>query len=145
MLRYGLAVLALMAMAGCESSTKVDPMARSQSVTPAQLAASAARAEYPQNAKASDEMRLVCMIHRENKTIRILNPGEQPMTNVKIWVNGEFVQDVDNIPAHGMVSLRREDFYNRAGLRLTQGNITVDRVELQTEGNLYRIFGPVYE
>ncbi|HEX2971712.1 MAG TPA: hypothetical protein VHP11_05235 [Tepidisphaeraceae bacterium] len=140
MLRYGIALLGLAALVGCEST--MGPTAN-KGVSSTVLAATAGQAQYPQNVQASSDVSLVALDKRSGNTITLINPTDQPMKDLKVWVNGSFVQPLDTLPAKSMVTLKRGDFYNSTGGTLSQTNATIDRIEVQSGDKLIHVQGPV--
>jgi hypothetical protein len=139
-IRYGIALLGLAALVGCESSMG---STANKGVSSTVLAATAGGAQYPQNMQPSTDVPLVALDKRDGSSITLINPTDQPMTDLKIWVNGSYVQPLDTLPARGMVTLRRGDFYNANGGALSQAKVTVDRIDVQSGNKLIRVQGPV--
>ena len=137
MLRQILAVGVALAMTGCAAFER-------SGVQDTQYAALAASSTMPA-AEPSDELRATALIDREKNTIRVLNPTDRSIRNAKVWINRNFVTPVDNIPSHGSVTLRRDEFYNSSGLPLTKTDTTASIVQLEDGGKLYNLLGPVFE
>ena len=149
-LREQVGVLLMLAaastLAGCSASASLkNPFA----AAPARderprLAAFAASSRYP-DTQPSDELRLTALIDREADTVQVINPTDRALRDVNVWVNGSFVNHVDAIPAHGSVTLHRARFYDAGGNTLSSMNTSAFRVELQSEGEFYKVLGPVFE
>jgi hypothetical protein len=130
------AVVIVMFMSGCAAFEKSDVM-------DTQYAAFAAKSQIPP--EASDTLRATALVNRQDNTVRILNPTDRSIRNAKVWVNRNFVTPVDNIPSHGSTTLRRDEFYNSSGLPLTKSDTTASVVQLEEDGKLYDLLGPVFE
>jgi hypothetical protein len=130
-------LVAAFGMTGCAALEK-------SNMRDTQYAAFAASSKIP-GAEASDELRATALIDREEKTIRVLNPTDRSIRNAKVWINRNFVTPVDNIPSHGSVTLRRDEFYNSSGLPLTKSDTTASVVQLEEGGKLYNLLGPVFD
>lgn len=139
-LRSSIVLLSLAALVGCESSMG---STANKGVSSTVLAATAGGAQYPQNMQPTTDVPLVALDRRDGSSITLINPTDQPMTDLKIWVNGSFVQPLDTLPARSMVTLKRGDFYNSNGSALSQAKVTIDRIDVQTGNRLIRVQGPV--
>jgi hypothetical protein len=133
-------------IAGCSASATVD---NPFSAAPAEherarLAAFAASSEYP-TTRPSDTLRATALIDREAGTIQILNPTDRALHNSRVWVNGSFVARVDEIPPQGSVTINRARFYSPRGNTLQGMNTSATRVQIETDGELYNLQGPVFE
>ena len=62
-----------------------------------------------------------------------------------MWVNGAYVVHVDTIPARGITTLQRENFYNRDGISLARANGSTNKVQLEVGDKFYNLEGPVFE
>jgi hypothetical protein len=141
MFRQTLLALAVLAIVGCEASTKLDPFAN-KSTEPAQLAAYAATAKYPTDAQPKDGPK-VAVLDRDD-SIRLINFGNEPVRNANIWVDGMFVHRIELLPAMGSVTLNKSVFYDGTGRALNKAQSTPMRVTLQEgDNNLFSTLGPV--
>jgi hypothetical protein len=150
MLRQTLLLAAAAALAGCETSARIAPVAGKDKPAPlqTQLAAFAANPDnhYPTDAKASDDLRAAAVIDRKANTIKIYNFMSDPITNAKVWVNGTHVYQISSIPAKQSKTLQRSLFYDKTGVSLASVNTPVTQVQLQTgDGALANLEGPVFE
>lgn len=136
MLRSVVVLLGLAVLAGCASDKKE---------APTKMAAFAANAQYPRDVQANRDMPLVALLNRDQTTIRLINPTDQSMQNVNVWINGEYVQQVDTIPAHSTTRLNATNFYGNNGRSLTTDKVNVSRIEVQTGNTLHAVNGPVLE
>lgn len=136
MLRQALVLAAAVGLSGCAAMDRAGG-------TDTRYAAIAAKSQIP--SEASDELRATALIDRKDNTIRILNPTDRSIRSAKVWINRNFVTPVDNIPSHGSVTLRRDEFYNSSGMPLTKSDTTASVVQLEEGGKLYNLLGPVFE
>lgn len=145
MLKFILPLAAATMLVGCESSMSIQPTASSSRQETAQLAAYAANANYPQNARASynQDWRVGATVQKND--IRLMNYSDHAIDNVNVWVNGTWVRHLDNLPPKGSVTLSTSDFYNQNGRVLSESNFPLEtaRIEIQNGNNLYSVMGPV--
>ena len=140
-----LGAAALMGLAGCEAGMKIDPPSGGGNQETAQRAAFAATARYPGGAQPSAEQPLVFSMDKDGGDLRLMNPSNRPLTDANVWINGQYVQLVPSVPANGVVTLRRNEFYDAQGQNLQNAKATVERVEVQAGGQTIRASGPVYQ
>jgi hypothetical protein len=148
MLKQTLALIVVAALAGCQAGAEFNPQlgkSDSSDSERTQLAAFAASAEYPREAEASDNLRAAAVIDRKNNSIRIYNFSDRPLRDAHVWVNGAFVNKVDNIPPNGSIVIPRGDFYDATGRSLASQSTSASRVQIQWGNELYNLQGPVYE
>lgn len=136
MTRAAITALAAVTMTGCASMSDGQP-------TSAQYAAFAARSKLPDG--AADGLQATAVVNRDDETIRVLNPTDCSIRNAKLWVNGNFVTPVENVPSYGAVTLERDEFFDASGRPLTESDTTVRTVQLEEGGKLYNLLGPVFE
>jgi hypothetical protein len=117
-----------------QTSTKADP----------ERAAFANTARFPADMKASDELRATAIIDRSTNMIKIANPNAQEIRDAKVWIDGQYVAQVNSIPARGTVTINRTELSDRDG-KLPADLRNVGQVQLQTRDNLYNLQGPVFE
>ena len=140
MIRHTVTVLALASLVGCSSSGGFKPFASGPDrEEAAQLAAYAATAHYPADAKPSNDLRAAALIDAKGDEIKVANLSDQPMRDVNVWINGTFVHKVSVIPAHGSTNVDRKEFYDASGKSMAQLNAMVHRVEIQSGDHLYAI------
>jgi hypothetical protein len=120
--------------AASQTSTKADP----------ERAAFANTARFPADMKASDELRATAIIDRSSNTVKIANPNAQEIRDAKVWIDGQYVVQVNSIPARGTVTINRSDLSDRNG-NLPADLRNVGQVQLQTRDNLYNLQGPVFD
>ena len=136
--------LAGFVLVGCSTSASVQNPFKSDDTQKTQLAAFAAQSEYP-NKQASDDLKVTALIDRKEGTIKIINSTTQALTDAKLWVNGAFVTHVDTIPARGVVTIKRENLYDRNGIPLAKSNAGINKVQLEQGDKFYNLQGPVFE
>ena len=136
--------LAGVILAGCSASTKMANPFKGDDTQKTQLAAFAAQSQYP-NKQASDELRAAALVNKGDNTIKLINSTQQAINDTKLWVNGSFVTHVDTIPAKGVVTIKRENLYNRDGISLAKANTGIQKVQLEMADKLYNLEGPAFE
>lgn len=136
MLRMSLALTAVTLIAGCSTSATIGPSAGEQS----RLLSFAASVTYPVNVTPSrDYWQTVAVVGRNRDRLTIANPTDQPMTDLRVWINGQYVTHIDAIPAYGAVMLRRADFYSGGGQMYATPFANADRIELQI-GDTHKLY-----
>jgi len=131
-------------LAGCSTSASVDNPFKGDDTQKTQLAAFAAQSQYP-NKQAADDLRVAALVDRKEGTIKIINSTSQALTDAKLWVNGAFVTHVDTIPARGLVTIKRENLYDRNGIPLAKSNAGISKVQLEVGDKFYNLEGPAFE
>jgi len=160
MFRYTILILAAVTVIGCQSGNNAPPSNTSspnENTAPttnpsaagaemnAERAAYAARAQYPIG-QAADSLHLTALVNRgHSDEIQVINPNDQTLDNASVWVNGKYVTYVAHIPAHSIVKLSRDQFYDNAGHRLSQGNTPAEHIQVETGGRLFNVMGPAIE
>lgn len=137
--------LLLMILAGCSTSASIDSQLgqNGQPETRTQLAAHAATAQFPRDAKASDDLSIGAVA--DGDAIKIHNYSDRPLRDVNVWVNGAFVRQVASIAPMSIVTIRRSEFYDATGRTLAGQQTTVTRVQIQAGDTLYNVQGPIRE
>ena len=138
-------VMLLFVATGCATSFELKNPLPKRQANEARLAAYEAVAEYPQDAQAK-ELALTGVIDRDAKSVRVINPTESAYHGVRVWLNQEHVAWLNEIPPRRVVHIAQDAFACEAGkarLSLTTDNIKV--VEIQANGDLYRLHGPAME
>lgn len=144
-LRTSLAVAGIALLAGCAGGGGVEsPFAGDSGSRQAQLAAYAASTPYP-STQATPATHLGAIVNRDDKTLRILNFSDQQVKDGRVWINGAFVHRIQSVPPHSSVTLRLDQFYNNTGRSMKDMSITPENVQLQADGNLYSLQGPLFE
>jgi hypothetical protein len=149
MIRTTLATVLIAALAGC--SAKLEPVGMGgqgdRSAQQTQLAAYAASDanQYPEDAEASNDFRAAAVVNRESGTIRIFNFSNQPLTNAKLWINQNYVREVDMVPANGSKRISYNELYDPSGRTLSSAKTPVTNVQIQTGDRLHNVMGPAFE
>lgn len=145
MFRNLIAFVAAAALAGCAASGSTSPFG--ESPTPgdqSRLAAFAAQVELPDFNQANQDLQASALVNRGNDTITIRNFSDQTLRDVRVFVNREYIREIDSIPAHGSVTIHQDQFYDRQGQNLGNQNVTVNTVHMQTQDQLFQLQGPQY-
>jgi hypothetical protein len=144
MFRAAVIALGAFILVGCSTSASVENPFKGDDTQKTQLAAFAAQSQYP-NKQASDDLRATALIDRKEGTVKIINSTSQAINDSKVWVNGAFVTHVDTIPARGLVTIKRENLYNRDGIPLAKANAGITKVQLEAADKFYNLEGPAFE
>ncbi len=151
MLRHSSAVrtfclLCVASMVGCAASAAINPNQNTPEKTRAtQLAAYAGNARFPRDLEIKKNLPAAAIVSRDKGTLKIYNFSGDPLRDVRIWVNGAYVQRVDGIAPQTSVVLHTNELYNALGQTLAGQNESVSRVQLETRENLYDLWGPAAE
>lgn len=141
MLRSLLSVVLAGALVGCASSSP--PLAKAPSDTQrTQLAAYAASISYPRDTKPSSDLQLAAVVDASRKTLTLRNYSDKQLRSIRVWINGDYVRQVDVLPAHGAVVISKSQFYNSAGLNLAGQTVSIQSVQVQDGDTLYTVQGP---
>lgn len=165
MLRYFIPLMAV-ALIGCQSSHNNPPAASTAnynySANPennavpatqpstaepmnAERAAYAARVRYPIGQPA-DDLHLTALVDRAHSDqIRIVNPTDSTIDNASVWINGKYVSYVAHIPAHSVLKLDRNQFYDNGGHSLSEGNTQAEHINVQIGERLFNVMGPAFQ
>ncbi len=133
------AVLGSALVAGCHSST-YQPNA-----TDSQLSAYAASHAYPQNVAASTAPALFYSVD-QNGTITLSNAGPEGLMGFDLWVNKQFVINVDKLPGHTSAQFQPGQVFNSGGNSLASSGVKPEAmtvVEVFQGGKLMTVQGPV--
>jgi hypothetical protein len=91
---------------------------------------------YPTDLRASDDLRATAVVDRDGSgRIKIVNPSDQALRDVKIWVDGRYAGSAAEIPARGTMSI------DRSGLDVK----STSRIQLQCGNKLYNVQGPAFD
>ena len=135
------------ALAGCAAGASFDPdfgSSRSDE-GPTQLAAYAAKAEYPRDEQPRDDLRGAVVVNQDKGTIRIYNFGDRAINDANVWINNTYVYRADAVPPRGSATLPLKAFFDRDGRALALKSTSIDRVQVEVGDDLYNLQGPVYE
>jgi len=103
------------------------------------MASFAAKAQYPADAKPVDSFHGAALLAHDGRTIELSNLSDEPWQNVKVWINGSFVREVDTVPAHVTITLHTSEFYDRDGDDMAHAKATPLRVEVQNGDRLFTL------
>ena len=98
----------------------------------------ASTARFPNDMKAVDDTRLSASVDKSNGTIVVRNNTDQAMRDLKVWVNGSYVTQVNEIPSNSSVTLDRYHFSNSDGRMFTDFN-NVSQIQVQAKDTLYNV------
>ncbi len=88
---------------------------------------------------------MTALVKRDNGRLTLINATDQPLNNVKVWVNQSFVTPVGTIPAHGTLTLPRSEFYSASGTPLSNTQNPINDVTLELSNNkLVQAQGPAF-
>lgn len=151
MLKQGLAVVALLALAGCASDqggsqptasngSQTSQMAASEGPTSAELAAYAGSHQYPQGEQTHSDIRAAALINGD--MIKIYNFGTDPIRDADVWVNRAYVRHVNAIAPGSSVVIHTTNLYNAVGQQLAQKGDHVNIVQVEQDHTLQTLMGP---
>jgi len=138
-------VMLLLLATGCATSFELKNPLPKRQASDARLAASEAVADYPKDVQPK-ELALTAVIDRDAKSLRVINPTESAYHGVRVWLNQQHVAWLNEVPPRRVVHIPQDAFACEAGnarLSLTTDNIKV--VDMQANGDLYRLYGPAME
>ena len=137
-------VLFALLLAGCATSFELkNPMAKPPNQE-ARLAAYELAGDYPTSQPTRD-VAVTAVIDRDGKSVDVINTTDLAYHGVRIWLNQQYVAWINQLPPRRVVHIAQDAFADsgKGTLSLTTENIKV--VEMQTDGELYRLFGPAME
>jgi hypothetical protein len=145
-----LAILALGVFAGsltgCAAQAEFNPVGQNtKTMTSPQLAAWAARADYPTTAPAGDELKMAAIVDKADKTIKLYNFTGQPIRDSKLWVNRAFVTRIDGIPPRSKAEVKYDRLYDGLGNTFESHKQDVSMVQLEFDGKVHDTLGPATE
>jgi hypothetical protein len=142
-----LALAAAALVAGCSANGEFNPVGKSSTeMSQTELAAFAAKAEYPATRPTSDGLKVAAIVNRSDESIKVYNFGDRSITNSKVWVNRGFVAKVDAIPPQSHVTIKMDRLFGPFGNTFSsQKDTLATLVQLQTDDGLYTLMGPVQE
>jgi hypothetical protein len=137
-------VLSILLCTGCSSSFELKNPMPKREFNEARLAAAEAVADYPKDAQPKD-LAVTAVIDRDAKSLHVINPTETSYHGVRIWVNQQHVAWVNELPPRRVVHISQDAFANVDQNSLSLATENVKLVEMQANGDLYRLFGPAME
>lgn len=158
MIKQGLALVALLAMAGCASQSGSQPQAGAgsspadqsaqatgpgaQMPSEAELAAYAGAHQYPATQPAQNNLRAAALVDANQGIIKVYNFGTEPIRDADVWVNQSFVRHVNAIAPGTSVTLKMSNLYNGVGQQFSSRGEHVNLVQIQQGGTLSTLMGP---
>ncbi len=148
-----LVVVALAGLAGCASSggSSGSGTSRSGSVTNSfdemtstQIAAWAATSKYPQSPPVK-KMDVTVIVYKDKNFIKVYNLSGVPIRNAKLWVNKTFVAKVDAVAPQTNLVINTDRLYDGVGNVFSKQTLEATTVQLEMDGGLYDLLGPVAE
>jgi hypothetical protein len=137
-------VLLLLPLAGCATSFELkNPIAKPPN-NEARLAAQEAVGDYSTDLQPRD-VPLTAVIDRDAKTVRVINPTDTAYHGVRIWLNQQHVAWVNELPPRRVVHVAQDIFADAANSRLSLTTENIKVVEMQANGEIYRLHGPAME
>jgi hypothetical protein len=138
---FAVTALSAALFAGCADSGSNE---YSPNATPAQLAAYAARVQYPTNMQPQDDQHLIAEVNRTTGRITLRNFSNTPLRDFNLWVNQNYVLHVNQVDANGSRSVDPADLYNYSGSNMEKAAPeSIRKVQVQTaDGMLYNVQGP---
>ena len=103
-----------------------------------EMVARAASARYPDDLKASDDLRAVAVFDRGTRSLRVVNQSGHEILGGNLWVSETYVTPIPNLPPGGSTSVLINQFFDREGKMLPTLN-GVNRLQLQSAGKLYNL------
>lgn len=103
-------------------------------------AAYAATAKFPADAKAVAEVPLTASVDRDRNELVVRNDSDQALNNVNVWVNGQYVAWVGQIPSHERVTVRMQSFSDAQGHTIKDW-ADANSVQLQSGDRLFNTTG----
>ena len=152
MIRQAATLVTAALLAGCTASaTNPEGGSTSTDFTPtnvagtgsrdAQMASFAARTQRPTtNAQDSRYTAVVTA----NGAIQVINPTDQPLNDGALWINDKYVAQVPPLAPRGTAMLSRNQFYDRNGHTMDWSAEKLNKLELQSGDQLYKVNGPAY-
>lgn len=150
MLKQGLALTALLVMAGCASdqggsqpaasNSAQSQMAAPSAPTSAELAAYAGSHQYPQSEQARNDIRAAALIAGD--TIKIYNFGTEAITDADVWVNRAFVRHINAIAPGSSTAINMSHLYNGVGQQFAASGAHVNIVQIEQDHTLQTLMGP---
>jgi hypothetical protein len=106
----------------------------------------AATAQHPGNAQPATQQVLTAAVdHRNIRQLEILNLSDNAVANPTLWVNGTYVREIPTLAPRGTHTVRYDGLLQAGQPEndFREANQSVTRVEIQTNGNLHNVLGPV--
>lgn len=114
-------------------------------MTPTQIAAWSATSKYPTTAASSKRLDVFVVVNQSKNVIKAYNTGGEPIRNAKLWVNKTFVAKIDGIAPSAPVLIKTDRLYDSIGNVFAKQTLEVSAVQLEIDGVLHEVHGPVSE
>jgi hypothetical protein len=131
-------------LTGCATSFELKNPIPKKNANDARLAAYEAVEDYPNEPDPRD-IALTAVIDRDAKSVRVINPTDSSYHGVRIWLNQQHVAWLNEIPPRRVVHIAQDAFADSGNTRLSLTTENIKVVEMQANGDLYRLFGPAME
>ena len=144
----GLAALCLVAgsVAGCAGRAEFNPVGQNtKAMSSPQLAAWAARSDYPQDAQPAGQMKMAAIVDKADRSIKLYNFTGQAVRDSKLWVNRAFVTRIDGIPSLSKAEVKFDRLYDGMGNTFASHKTDVSLVQVEIDGKLHDTLGPATE
>ena len=133
-------------MAGCAGRAEFNPVGQNtKTMSPPQLAAWAAKADYPQEAQPGEDLKMAAIVDKADNTIKLYNFTGQPLRDSKLWVNRAFVTRIDGIPSLSKAEVKYDRLYDGLGNTFASHKTDVSLVQVEIDGKLHNTLGPATE
>jgi len=153
MIRHGLAIAVVLMLTGCasqQSSPASNSAVSSQAQTPpaatppapAELGAYAGSHPYPSSMPTREDLKAAAIVNAEQGLIKIYNFSSDPIREADVWVNQSYVRHVSAIPPNASITIPMIDLYNGVGQMFSARGEHVSRVEIQTDHDMQKLWGP---
>jgi hypothetical protein len=137
-------VLLVIFTTGCATSFELkNPMPKRQA-NEARLAAAEAVGDYPKDTDPKD-IAITAVIDRDAKSLHVINPTPDAYHGVRVWLNQQHVAWLNELPPRRVVHIAEDAFADAGNNSLSLATENVKVVEMQANGELYRLFGPAME
>jgi hypothetical protein len=137
-------VLLLILTTGCATSFELKNPLPKRQANEARLAAAEAVDDYPQETDPKD-IALTAVIDRDAKSLHVINPTELAYHGVRVWLNQQHVAWLNELPPRRVVHIPQDAFADAGNNTLSLATENVKVVEIEANGDLYRLFGPAME
>jgi hypothetical protein len=100
------------------------------------------RVEKSVESATNDEFKPLAKV--DNDSVKVTNRSDKPLADVKVEINGKYTTKVDSIPAHGSVTIDRDQFKTGDGEAMPRA-AHVDRIDVWGSGKHLSEFNPPSE
>jgi hypothetical protein len=153
MIRHCLAIAVVLMLTGCasqsappESNSAVSSQAQTPPTmtapSPAELGAYAGSHPYPSSMPTREDLKAAAIVNTERGFIKIYNFSSDAIREADVWVNQGYVRHVSAIPPNSSITIPLNDLYNGVGQLFSARGEHVNRVEIQTDHDMQKLWGP---